>query len=570
MIPPPETGFKIESKVMLEVLQELYDYAYHGRGCIIYGPSGSGKEFAALYYWQIYRYERKGLTVPFLKLDCYGLDVDRARSELFGHAKGAFPGTVSEKEGLLTKARGGILFLDEVAALPEEIQAQLVSALDPGIQAVRSLTSDPADSGGAVTILAATERKPDKLIVPFRMHLGKEVLIPDVSQRQNDVPNAVRYFTKQSINKLRNRERFLCQIYGCTEASEIETPANYDPVSYLAEKITTRLSVDMERQVWPGNLRQICNALDSAIVRAKRLTGFEAFLEDIMYYYRNYLNQQNSLFDPLPTGRQAWPSADPTILEQIRDIFPRIAEAEQTEWASALSRMKGKRNFMRTDIEQFVHAGRRTIQQRLKILENQGLIRREGKKKEKYVLVSKIETATIPVFALPHKTTHYWTYAHKEKTGSIFEILANTRCLFISGERNELKGSFVESICHQLTSEYTVFYHHFDDGGMGEFIDKVTYLLEKEQIVDTGEVSDLKDRTEILEMLNPLVNRWAEKQENPLFFLDNTDSLRSTEDLALLKVIIDTWTGFTFILEGTKMAVDLSRDDNAGPLEFPF
>jgi DNA-binding NtrC family response regulator len=115
-----------ESKAMRKVYAILDKAGASDANVLILGESGTGKELAA------HTIHRKSSRQdgPFVPVNCGALPVELAESELFGHVKGSFTGSVRDKPGLFEEASGGTLFLDEVNALPPSVQVKLNRAID--------------------------------------------------------------------------------------------------------------------------------------------------------------------------------------------------------------------------------------------------------------------------------------------------------------------------------------------------------------------------------------------------------------------------------------------------------
>src|SRR5947208_14404529 len=118
---------------------------------LILGESGTGKEIVA----RSIHYSGPFRDKPFIPVDCGSLSPTLMESELFGYVKGAFTGAVRPKQGLLSIADGGTVFLDEIGELPLDLQAKLLRALqEKEIRPVGSLKAYPID----VRIVASTNR----------------------------------------------------------------------------------------------------------------------------------------------------------------------------------------------------------------------------------------------------------------------------------------------------------------------------------------------------------------------------------------------------------------------------
>jgi transcriptional regulator with AAA-type ATPase domain len=102
-----------------------------GKPIIIVGATGVGKTVFLHLFEKLYRKEH-GNKVPVLRINCSHYDDQLVRSELFGHAKGAFTGATDKKEGLIKKADGGVLFMEEIGELPKDAQAKLLTVIEDG------------------------------------------------------------------------------------------------------------------------------------------------------------------------------------------------------------------------------------------------------------------------------------------------------------------------------------------------------------------------------------------------------------------------------------------------------
>ncbi len=203
---------------------------------LILGESGTGKELVArsIHFSGPYR------DKPFIPVDCGSLVPTLIESELFGYVKGAFTGAQQSKDGLLSIAEGGTIFLDEIGEMPVDLQAKLLRAIqEKEIRPVGSTKRVPIK----VRILAATNRDLELAVAQgtfrrdlyFRLNV-LNLRIPPLRERRQDIPLLVGHFLKRlSLDSQRE----------CSMSDE-------------AMKVL--LAYD-----WPGNVREVENTLERAI-----------------------------------------------------------------------------------------------------------------------------------------------------------------------------------------------------------------------------------------------------------------------------------------------------------------
>ena len=217
---------------------------------LIEGESGVGKElFARAIHGTS---ERK--TKPFVAVNCGAIPDNLVESILFGHEKGAFTGATERHMGKFVEAHGGTLFLDEVSELPLAAQVKLLRALQEGaVEAVGGRKPVKVD----VRIISATNRRLLERVKEghfredlfYRLHV-LPLTIPPLRARREDIPHLLRHFLA----------RF------AAEENRAVTGIAGDAVAYL-----TKLD-------WPGNIRQLENAVYRAVVmRESDLLGVADF-----------------------------------------------------------------------------------------------------------------------------------------------------------------------------------------------------------------------------------------------------------------------------------------------------
>ncbi len=226
-------------------MQELYDLIRDLAQCdfpvVITGESGTGKELVA----HAIHYESSRKDNLFVPINCGALPEGTLESELFGHVKGAFTGAIRDKKGRFELADRGTLFLDEVAELSPAIQVKLLRVLQEGIfEPVGSEKSRKVD----VRIISATNKNLKDLVKKdeFRddLYYRLEVVpieMPPLRERRNDISLLASSFLVDISKKLGRGSMALAD----------ET-----------------LSIIMS-YAWPGNVRQLQNALQFTMIKCR-------------------------------------------------------------------------------------------------------------------------------------------------------------------------------------------------------------------------------------------------------------------------------------------------------------
>src|ERR1700712_348656 len=226
------------SEAMAAVLRTAQKAAGSTIPVLIEGESGVGKElFARAIHGSG---ERK--SKPFVAVNCGAIPDNLVESILFGHEKGSFTGATERHMGKFVEASGGTLFLDEVSELPLSAQVKLLRALQEGaVEAVGGRKPVKVD----VRIVSATNRKLLDRVkggqfredLFYRLHV-LPLTVPPLRMRREDIPHLLRHFLA----------RF------CAEENR--------PITGISGEAMARLS----QLDWPGNIRQLENAIYRAVV----------------------------------------------------------------------------------------------------------------------------------------------------------------------------------------------------------------------------------------------------------------------------------------------------------------
>jgi transcriptional regulator with PAS, ATPase and Fis domain len=239
---------------------------------LVEGETGTGKEVVAHALHQA-----SGLTGELVEVNCAALPAELVESELFGHARGAFSGSDRARAGLFRSAHQGTLLLDEVGELPLPMQAKLLRVLETG--QVRAVGDDRA-TAVEVRVIAATNRSLDEMVEvgAFRRDLlhriaAARIALPPLRERLEDLPILCRHFLMED---------------GLAALRPSHTPPDGDRQAHATlppdELSASMAAAGMEALLlhrWPGNARELRNALRGAAAAARAGGRAAIALEDV-------------------------------------------------------------------------------------------------------------------------------------------------------------------------------------------------------------------------------------------------------------------------------------------------
>jgi transcriptional regulator with GAF, ATPase, and Fis domain len=233
-----------ESAAIQEVLRKVQLVADTDSTVLLLGETGTGKELVA----EAIHNSGPRKDRALVKVNCAALPASLVESELFGREKGAYTGALTREAGRFEVADGSTIFLDEVAELPLELQGKLLRVLQEGqferLGSTRSITVD-------VRVIAATNRDLDEAVQKgtFRKDLYYRLNVfpissPPLRERREDIPLLVWAFVQEFSAKM---------------GKTIET-------------ISRRTMEALVNYVWPGNIRELRNIIERAMITSKGST----------------------------------------------------------------------------------------------------------------------------------------------------------------------------------------------------------------------------------------------------------------------------------------------------------
>ncbi|EOX8510455.1 two-component system response regulator GlrR [Salmonella enterica subsp. arizonae] len=295
------------SPLMLRLLEQAHMVAQSDVSVLINGQSGTGKEIFA----QAIHNASPRSNKPFVAINCGALPEQLLESELFGHARGAFTGAVSNREGLFQAAEGGTLFLDEIGDMPTPLQVKLLRVLQE--RKVRPLGSN-RDIDIDVRIISATHRDLPKAMArgEFREDLYYRLnvvslKIPALAERTEDIPLLANHLLRQSAQ----RHKPFVRAFSTDAMKRLMTAS------------------------WPGNVRQLVNVIEQCVALTSSPVISDALVEQA-------LEGENTA---LPTFAEARNQFELNYLRKLLQITKgnvthaaRMAGRNRTEFYKLLSR----------------------------------------------------------------------------------------------------------------------------------------------------------------------------------------------------------------------------------------
>jgi transcriptional regulator with GAF, ATPase, and Fis domain len=230
-----------QSAALRQVVSQIDLVAPTDASVLVLGETGTGKELVA---HEIHRRSRRK-DKPLIRVNCASIPKDLYESEFFGHAKGAFTGAIKERAGRFEAAEGGTIFLDEISEVPLELQGKLLRVLqEKSYERVGEDRTRRAD----VRIIAATNRDLKREVAAgrFREDLYYRlnvfpIQVAPLRERREDVPLLAQHFIKYALKEM-----------GCARP-----------------RLTRAGSIQLQSYDWPGNIRELRNVIERAVILAR-------------------------------------------------------------------------------------------------------------------------------------------------------------------------------------------------------------------------------------------------------------------------------------------------------------
>jgi two-component system response regulator AtoC len=284
-----------QSPAMREVFKAIGRASATDAPVLVIGESGTGKELIAT---ALHHHSARA-SGPFIRVNCGALPEGLIESELFGHERGAFTGADRQKPGRFERATGGTIFLDEIGELPLSAQAKILRVIQhrefERVGGTETLRSD-------ARVISATHRDLPKEVASgrfredlyYRLNVAR-IVIPPLRDRPEDIPPLAEHILRR-----------------------VERKHGWGMLSLSTEALST-----IQSQSWPGNVRQLENALARAAIAARGRIILPEHLDH---------DQPNDPLVPLPTSAT-----------EILPLRALLAEVERQAIQRALTTCGGNR-----------------------------------------------------------------------------------------------------------------------------------------------------------------------------------------------------------------------------------
>lgn len=309
---PTVIGLRCPSATMEKVYKKALKVAVSSASVLLRGESGTGKEVLA----DLIQANSPRKNAPYVKVNCGALPENLLESELFGHIKGSFTGAIADREGLFKTADGGTILLDEIGEVSPPLQVKLLRVLQQGeITRVGESRAQKVD----VRVIAATNRPLEEMIEKgdFRQDLYYRLNvipleIPPLRTRSEDLNDLIKFFVKK---------------FAATQQVRFSSAALQA----------------MKQYRWPGNIRELENAVEHALVLG---------------------DPEKILPEDLPAAVQAMSSTEDTGTYYVNRAVESasLEEIEKRCLMQALEKTQGNR----TQAARILNVTRRTLGYRLK------------------------------------------------------------------------------------------------------------------------------------------------------------------------------------------------------------
>ncbi len=615
-----DEGFKPEDESTKELYAEVAAFARQGQPVLIFGPTGSGKEFLARHYYcsltrtefyEQYRenwpdgfkdlinlyskyYSEKELKVfadslragVYQSINSSTIYPHLAESLLFGHEENSFT-DAKTRPGLVESIKYGVLFLDEIGELSKDLQAKFLRAVDSEIAEGRRVAGKMDYTLKDLIIIAATNRPRDKIRKDFYYKIGIDVEVKGIDERPKDLQKSIPYFIAKALGK-RKDYASVTRMFGLSsrDIKSIDRLSEAQGIKQYSEELGKQISDLILSRKWPGNFRAVRRAIESSVMRIESIEDTQSFSrqfrKNIDYYVTKYSddNARATAFVENYNDKILFPSAFPGLDRRIYEELTGIASLHDlTDYEkNALSVFLSSTHesgFSRKQLGEFFknqttirYTSDASIRNKINRLQSLEMLLKTGRGKStmyhlatsfmKIVSLQKIED----IFSVP-QIKEKW-HKRSEDIKELSEKLQVADRIYIKAPIMYGKTSFIALFCEVLKNQYNFYYYPLGEEGITKLFRDMSKLISSKNIKTNTQNLQSDPVISFKPNLNEIFKPQIDKK--PVLILDNANYVGNPDDLSCIARISDIWEEVILILSGDKM--DNTLEEHF--IEFPL
>ena len=605
-----DTGFTPRDKETRKLYKEVAAFAKQGQPVVIFGPSGSGKEFLARHYYsaliksELYAQWRKNWPLKydalrvqysahysvknlelflssvkpgiFHSINSSNIYPDLAESILFGQEEN-LPAGLPSRPGLLELIQYGVLFIEEIGELSKGLQSKLLRAFNSEVSEGCRVSGIMNYSLKDFIIIPSTNQPREKFRDDFYHKMGIQVTMKSIDERPDDVRNSIPYFILKAIDK-RKDYSMIGKAFSTVGAGTGTKLSETGEIIKFAEEQSELVADEILMRKWPGNFRALRTALEASIFRIERIKDPSSFSDEfrknLHHYIKQYSEECSKIYRPaeetLPDNvvfPSKYPDMDRRILARInsRRRFQDISDSEKGILATFLSSIH-ETGFTRKDLQIFyrrypkiTHNSEAHIRKRINKFLELNILEKTGESKSIRYIMTDFFLAQVrneDFFALPDIDRNWAD--RKDKIDELTSLLSSIERIYIRAPVRYGKSAFMTMFCHARQQIFNLYYYELGQEGLPKYFGDIYTLI--------GSRNTNPDRDGFLKeaVLNiqPFLSQVfkAKNGRKPVLILDNAHYISEPDHMATLAELSKKWQEVILILIGEEMDNTLLTD----------
>ncbi len=603
--------FLFENPEMKKILRRLRQQASLGRPCLLVGETGCGKDFLAWIYFlallrseifkerlfkaTIYeeairreRNKNNPLTPRYKELDrllrslrigefyavnCASFVGKTARKEIFGFARGSFKNALENKPGLLEILLASLFFMDEIGQLDPQIQIMLNYALAHPFEGHRVGNLSTTYSTRHLFFIGATEfNNLSELRDSFRGRFEIILEIPNLDQRPEDIPVAIRFFLREELIELTD-EFYIVRLIGLNVAVEKDTMRKDRQLLNFVESIACQMDNEAQKRSWNENFRSLGALIANAVQMADDYTSDINYINNVVGIFYAFLDQYSQPKNPNNStsfGRithSSIPNNDKTLTEHVFNLLEGSQIGKNAKERKILAEFLvsyGNGSFIRADLDEYLRNFKNNSKASslniINKLKKSGIIEMKGKGKsiryEVIITAPVINASNSSPVLLPLPRDHVEQKQRIHEADYVVNLSGHNDCQFLYGSSGSGKTNFLQMVGRRLQKDHIVHWYPMGTGGMQLFFIELIEFLCANYYIACRDYHGYTCEELYIIIMDHFQHLFA-IEKRPFLLIDNTQVLNDYENKEWIMRILKEWTDIRFILTGIKLDSDI-------------